>query len=55
MSVCAMLLVLGKETDTVGLFGGILILVQCLFLSIPIIPTEIALKRNFDEYGNRKV
>lgn len=54
ISVIPMLLVLGKDTDTVGLIGGILCMVQMLPLVGAIIPTEIALNKNFDKDGNRR-
>ena len=54
LSICAMFLVLGKDTDIVGRFGGALLLIQCIFLIVPIIPTEMALRKTFDQYGNRK-
>ena len=55
LSIAAMLFVLGKETQTVGMFGGMLSLIQCVFLLLPIIPTEKALRKNFDKNGNRIV
>ncbi len=53
LSVVAMVFVFGKGRDTVGTFGGILTLVQMIPLIGNIIPTEKALKRNFDEYGRK--
>lgn len=53
-SVLAMLFVIGKSESVVGAFGGIVCGVQLLFLVGSIFPTEIALKSNFDKYGNRK-
>lgn len=54
LSVSAMLLVLGKDMDTVGIWGLGVVLVQMLPLVGSIFPTERALKRTFDEYGRRK-
>ena len=54
LSVVVMAFVFGKETDTVGTVGGILTVVQMIPLIGTIIPTEKALKRNFDEYGRRR-
>jgi len=48
-----MLFMMGKGTKAVGLIGGIIVLVQML-LGGAIIPTENALKRNFDEFGKRR-
>ena len=55
VSVGLMLLLIGKEIETVGILGGIISLVQCVFLVLTIIPTEIALKKNFDDDGNRRI
>lgn len=52
ISVIAMLLVIGKDTDLVGDFGGILCSVQTALLIVSIFPTEVALKRTFDEHGH---
>ncbi|MBQ7144297.1 MAG: SdpI family protein [Oscillospiraceae bacterium] len=45
--VVVMLFCLGKDEDTIGITGAIVNGVQTLGLIAPIIPTEIALKRNF--------
>lgn len=54
ISVLAMLPVLGRDEDTVGLVGMVLCLVQTVVLIGTIFPVEAALKRTFDEYGNRR-
>lgn len=54
LSFVAMLFVFGKDVGTVGIVGGILCGVQAVFLCSPILPTEIALRKTFDENGNRK-
>ena len=54
LSVLAMLTVAGKEIGTIGIFGGVLMVAQCVFLTVPIIPTEIALRKRFDQNGNRR-
>lgn len=54
ISVVVMLLVIGKDTDTVGWVGGGLAMVQILPLLGAMIPTEMALKRAFDKDGKRK-
>lgn len=54
ISAIAMLFVIGKDEDVVGIFGGILCGIQLVFLIGSIFPTERALKKNFDERGNRK-
>lgn len=53
-SIIAMILVIGLDKDTVGYTGTVITFMQLAFMVIPIIPTEIALKKNFDENGNRK-
>ena len=53
-SVAVMLFVLGKEVNTVGTVGAILVFVQMLPMFGTIIPTEKALKKNFDEYGRHR-
>ena len=47
LSAVAMFLVLGKDMDTVGLVGGALCGIQCIPMIIPMIFTELALKRTF--------
>ena len=54
LSMMAIALVLGKGTETVGTIGGIITMLQMIPLVGAIIPTEIALKKNFDENGRRK-
>ena len=54
LSVILMLLVLGKGTKTVGMVGGILTIAQMVPMIGTIIPTENALKKNFDEFGRHR-
>lgn len=54
ISLVIMLLVIGKDTDTVGWVGGGLAMVQILPLLGAMIPTEMALKRAFDKDGKRR-
>ncbi len=54
VSILAMLVVLGKDVDTVGLFGGIVCVVQAGILILSIFPTERALKQTFEESGRRR-
>lgn len=54
LSVLALFLVLGRDTDTVGNVGGIVCGVQMMPLIGAILPTEIALKNTFDKDGKRK-
>lgn len=43
-----------STVDTIGVVGGILVTIQCLLLIFSIIPTEIALKKNFTDDGIRR-
>jgi len=54
LSVIAIALVFGKGTETVGTVGGTITMIQMIPLVGAMIPTEIALKKNFDENGRRK-
>lgn len=40
--------------DKIGVVGGALCMIQCVFLLIPIFFTERALKRNFTDKGARR-
>lgn len=55
LSAIGMLFVIGLDKDTVSYTGTAITFVQMFFMIIPIIPTEIALRKNFDENGNRKL
>lgn len=50
-----MLYCLGGTEDEVGLCGGIVSTIQVIAMSIPIIMTEKALKRNFYKDGTRRI
>ena len=52
VSVLLMLPLLGKDTDTVGMFGAAICILQVVILIGSIIPTEIALNKKFDKNGN---
>lgn len=52
--LAAMFTVRGKNEDAVGNFSIWLIAVQVLVLLVSIVPTELALRRTFDENGSRK-
>ncbi len=54
LSIVLMLTVIGKDTDTVGWWGGALAMVQCVVLIASIFPVERALNKNFDKDGNPK-
>lgn len=55
VSVITMLLVIGKNENTILTVGTIVIMVQPAAIIATIFPTERALKETFDEDGNRKV
>jgi len=53
ISAGAMLFAIEKETAAIGIFGAVLSGVQLVFIIWSIISTEIALRKHFDESGNR--
>lgn len=54
ISIIALLFVIGKDKDNVGFAGLIICYVQMAVMLIPVIPTEISLRKRFDKNGNRK-
>jgi len=54
LSALAMLLVWGKDIPTVSLFGGVVCAVQIAVALCSLFPTELALKKVFDDRGNRR-
>ena len=55
LSGIGMIFVLGHDKDTIGNVSSAITIVQLVFMIIPVIPTEIALKKNFDKNGNKKL
>lgn len=53
-SLAVMALFAGRGDDVLGLAAGAVSLTQCALMLLSIIPTERALKRNFDENGEKK-
>ena len=53
-SVIPLLFVLGRDVEAVGMVGIIVCFVQLVPMVGSIIPTEIALKRNFDSNGRKR-
>lgn len=45
----------GKSEDAIGWLGIVICVVECAVLILSVIPTEVALKRNFHDDGSRKV
>lgn len=54
VSALPMIFTVGKGENTIGTVGAAVELIQLIFLIAPIFPTEAALKRAFDEHGNRR-
>lgn len=54
LSIIPMLFVLKKDNDAVGTVSSIICFLQLIPLLGVILPTEKALKKTFDENGNRK-
>lgn len=54
LSVIPLLLVLGKETDEIGTVGTVVCVAQLVPLLGSVIPTEVALRKEFDSDGKRK-
>lgn len=54
MAVVAMLPLLGKDNETVGIFGSVICVVEMIPLLISIALTENALKKNFNNDGTKK-
>lgn len=54
ISIVALFFFIGKDKDTVGFAGMIICYVQLVAMLLPVIPTELALRKRFDKYGNRK-
>lgn len=54
VSICATLLSLGKEIDTIGIWCAVVEGVQLVVLIGSIFPVEQALKHNFDDLGRKR-
>lgn len=54
ISIIPFFFFIGKDKDTVGFAGMIICYVQLVAMLLPVIPTEISLRRRFDKNGNRK-
>ena len=54
VAAIAMLFVIGKDIDLVGTVGGVVCMAELVPLVGSIVPTEIALRKNFDKLGNRR-
>lgn len=54
LSVIPLLFVLGRDVEAVGMVGIVVCFAQLVPMVGSIIPTEIALKRNFDSNGRKR-
>lgn len=54
ISIIVLFFFIGKDKDTVEFAGMIICYVQLVAMLLPVIPTELALRRRFDKNGNRK-
>lgn len=54
LSIVPMLFVTGQSDDTIGTSGAVICLVQIIPLIGAVLPTEKALKKNFDKNGNKR-
>ena len=54
LSVIPLLFVIGKDQELIGNVGLIVTLIDTALLMLSIIPTELALRKTFDQDGNRK-
>lgn len=55
VTVIFLLLAIGENEDYVGTVGGIICGIQLIPLMGSVLPTEIALKKNFDKNGKKKL
>ena len=54
LSLLPLLLLFGKDVDTVGNASLVLTPIQLIIMVVPIFKTEAALKRTFDQSGRRR-
>lgn len=54
LSILIQIPFLHQTDDTIGIIGGIICTIQCIILVLSILPTELALKKTFNEDGTRK-
>lgn len=54
LSILTMVFFLGKDIDTIGYAGSALMIIQLVVMIVSIFPTQRALKKIFDNDGNRK-
>lgn len=54
LSIVLMFFLIGQSEDTIGTLGGVICAVQLIPFIGSVFPTEKALKKNFDNNGNRR-
>lgn len=54
LSIIPMFFIMGKNENTIGILGMVVCFIQVIIIVFSILPTEMALKKNFDEAGNKK-
>lgn len=54
VTVIIFLFVIGKPQDIIEQVGGMVCFLQLIPLIVSIVPTELALRKNFDKNGNRR-
>lgn len=55
ITIIVMLMSLGKDEESIGILVVIVTVFQSILMVGVILPTEIALRKNFDDEGKRKV
>ena len=53
-SIIPLFFVFGSNVDTIGTVGGIIVMIQLIPMVAAIFPTERALKKNFDTFGQKR-
>ena len=53
-SLVPMFYIMAENTDLVGITGLIIVCIQAVLMIATIVPTEIALKRHFDDFGKTR-
>jgi len=54
LSAVGMFFALGKDIVDVSTIGGVICIIQIMIMICTMIPTEMALKKNFDQYGTKR-
>lgn len=54
LTILSALFLVGEDEKVMGIYSMSICIIQLVFLVGSILPTEIALRKNFDKNGNRK-